>query len=222
MKFIRLALGVRVLLFTAAVANPANSLTIATSIPELIGDFAPTPSIGVSLGAELREIDQVTLTITAHGTPDIFDTCGTEGCFESVRQPGIAIRFENDFGDFTSIIETQSTFTSDPSTLTIAWTNSLGSWNFLLDGEAQIETRWTGNAIFGTYTQLAAATLVVTQADLAVTGTPVPEPGTAVLVGGGLVLLSRTERRSSNSRARHGVGGPASPRELGGLARERA
>ena len=182
-------------------AVPASVLaaTFALPIPELVGGFQEPTVANVTFPIQFESISDVRLTITAQGIPEVFERCSSStDCTQFDHGPSLIARFDRDGAlPIRLIFGASEDFSQMPTTLSFSISDRDNSWNFLLDGSARLEVFFNGVSFLPSdpVRLVQAPVLEIVDAQLTVTGTPVPEPGTAIILLAGLVMLSGPIRR---------------------------
>lgn len=204
------------LVATALIVLPgfAQGESFSVPLPELVGviDFLPATAgrtASFDFGQHFSAIEIVQIEIEAHVFAREFDVCGTafnpQPCVHKIQLLGLFARLDTEghpvfsgqgsgglsfgaFGDLES---------SGVDTASFGDQFIHSGFNNLFDGQGSLILFW--NTALGNPDRMIRNLIEpsgeILSARLIVTGTPIPEPSTATLVGLGLLVLATIRRR---------------------------
>jgi len=191
-------------------------------LPDLVGpiDFAtglPSAPTAFDFGQEFSEIESVSIEIEAHLVAAQYDFCGLLGnpqpCVHVINIRGVIIEIDREDGPDSGALVTPVSISADPGTVEVtgtgisAFTGLLEpipfGWDILLDGQGSLTMSANSvvvpaSAIIENFQQASGEIL---GARLVIEATAIPEPSTALLLMGGMALLSVTGSGARRSAA---------------------
>ena len=192
----------------ALLPSTALGVSFSVPLPDLVGSVGYPAAIEANFdfGQQFSQIENVWIEIEAKVFAGQFDVCGTvsnpQPCVHEVILLGFFARLDKeDTPALGTVFSEGLSYSDDRHALegsgvdTGAFNARLG-FDFLLDGRGSLTLFW--NDISGDPDRIIENVILpsgeIFNARLAVEGSPVPEPSTALLFASGLVLL-RTVRR---------------------------
>ena len=188
-KWIVAALRTAAAVLATVVALPTEASTISVEIPSLVGEWFVGDSsgpIGFDLGTRFESISEVRVTLTGYAKFTVEKFCLPDGSCGPLQNPTHASIILGTPPNHMSL----GVFLAESLGVESVPNQPFQRFDWLFSGVSTIKLEPANPVNFG-YGMIERGSVVISRAVVSVTGAPVPEPCTGLLVAAGLAFLSR-------------------------------